>query len=74
MVTEVEEEHVNKYEDVASLEERQEFGMEKDDSVEQKYEICITIKRGWPPLKVSKRKHVIFVPGDFVSDCKQISM
>lgn len=37
MVTEVEEEHFNKYEDVASLDERQEFGAEKDGSVEQKY-------------------------------------
>lgn len=37
MATEVEEEHFNKYEDVASLDEWQEFGMEKDGSVEQKY-------------------------------------
>lgn len=60
MVTEVEEEHFNKYEDVASLDERQEFGMEEDVSVKQKYKICITIKWGWPLL--SKRKYSIFVP------------
>lgn len=37
---------LNKFEDVASLDERQEFGVVKDGSVEQKYEICITIKQG----------------------------
>lgn len=69
MVTEVEEEHFNKYEDVASLDERQEFGMEEDACVEQQYKICITIMQGWPLL--SKRKYAIFVPGDIVSDCEK---
>lgn len=37
MATEVEEEHFNKYEDVASLDEWQESDVEKDGSVEKKY-------------------------------------
>lgn len=36
MATEAEEEDFNKYEDVASLNERQEFGVEKNGSVGQK--------------------------------------